>query len=181
MKWSEIADREPKLGTIAADRLIGPRVLLVGTTRRDGSARISGVEPLVMDGELWLSMMCGSAKAHDLARDPRIVLHSVVTGPEAATEIKLRGMVRTETSRDTQQRYADQVAAELGWCPVPGEFTLFAVDVGDVTYIGYDQATGAQHVARWPAGEEYLRPATTPTSLGPRQPVRRVLSAPTAG
>jgi hypothetical protein len=55
------------------------------------------------------------------------------------------------------------------------------VDVGDVTYIGYDEATGAQHVARWPAGEEYLRPATTPTSLGPREPVRRVLTASTAG
>jgi len=59
---------------------------------------------------------------------------------------------------------------------VPGEFTLFVVDVGDVSYIGYDVATGSQHVARWPAGEEYLRPATTATSLGPRQPVRRLLS-----
>ncbi len=176
MKWSEIADREPKLGAIAAERLIGPRVLLVGTTRRDGSARISGVEPLVLGGDLYLSMMRGSAKAHDLARDPRIVLHSIVTGPEAAAEIKLRGTVRTETSRDTQQRYADAAAAELGWRPVPGEFTLFVVDVGDVTYIGYDVATGSQHVARWPAGEEYLRPATTATSLGPRQPVRRLLS-----
>ena len=179
MKWSQIAEREPRLGAITTERLIGPRVLLVGTTRRDGSARISGVEPLVMDGDLWLSMMRGSAKGHDLARDPRIVLHSVVTGPEAGTEIKLRGTVRTETSQDIQQRYADKAAAELGWRPVPGQFSLFAVDVGDVTFIGYDEATGAQHVARWPAGEEYLRPATTPTSLGPRQPVRRVL-APTS-
>jgi hypothetical protein len=120
--------------------------------------------------------MRGSAKGHDLARDPRIALHSVVTGPEAGTEIKLRGTVRTETSQDTQQRYADRAAAELGWRPVLGQFSLFAVDVGDVTYIGYDEAAGAQHVARWPAGEEYLRPATTPTSLGPPQPVRRVLS-----
>jgi hypothetical protein len=175
MKWSEIADREPKLGAIATEGLIKPGVLLVGTTRRDGSARISGVEPLVMDGELWLSMMRGSAKALDLARDPRIVLHSIVTSPEAAPEVKVRGTVRTETSQHTQQQYADAAAADLGWRPVPGEFTLFAVDVGDVTYIGYDAATGSQHVARWPEGEEYLRPATTATSLGPREPVRRVL------
>ena len=74
-----------------------------------------------MDDDLWLSMMRGSAKGHDLARDPRIVLHSVVTGPEAGAEIKLRGTVRTETSRDIQQRYADKAAAELGWRPVPGE------------------------------------------------------------
>jgi hypothetical protein len=176
MRWSEITDREPALGAVAAERLIKPGVLLAGTTRRDGSARISGVEPLVMDGELWLSMMRGSAKAHDLARDPRIVLHSIVTGPEAGVEVKVRGTARAETSRGTQEQYAEAAAAELGWRPVPGEFSLFAVDVGDVTYIGYDVATGAQHVARWPAGEEYLRPPTTPTSLGPRQPVRRMLS-----
>ena len=102
-----------------------------------------------MDDDLWLSMMRGSAKGHDLARDPRIVLHSVVTGRETGAEIKLRGTVRTETSRDIQQRYADKAAAELGWRPVPGEFSLFAVDVRDVTYIGYDEATAP---STWPAG-----------------------------
>ena len=176
MKWSEIAASEPALGAAAHERLIKPGVLLVGTTRRDGSARISGVEPLVMDGDLWLSMIEGSTKAFDLARDPRIVLHSIVTGPEAAPEIKLRGAARTETSQDVQQRYADKAAAELGWAPVVGRFTLFAVDIADVTYIGYDAATGAQHVARWPQGEEYLRPSTTATSLGTPEPVRRILS-----
>ena len=42
MKWTEIAGREPALGTVLHDRLIKPGVVLVGTTRRDGSARISG-------------------------------------------------------------------------------------------------------------------------------------------
>jgi len=36
--------------------------------------------------------------------------------------------------------------------------------------------TTAQYVARWPAGQEYLRPATTATSLGPPEPVHRLLS-----
>ena len=176
MKWSEIAAREPALGAVARERLIGPRVLLVGTTRRDGSARISGVEPLVMDGDLWLSMMPGSAKALDLARDPRILLHSVVTGPEAAPEIKVRGTARPVTDGAVQRAYVAAAAAQLGWRPVVGEFTLLVIDISDVTYIGYDPDTGDQHVARWPAGLEYLRPATTPTSLGPPQPVRRLLS-----
>ncbi len=176
MKWSEIAAREPALGAVAHERLVGPGVLLVGTTRRDGSARISGVEPLVMDGELWLSMMRTSAKALDLARDPRILLHSIVSGPEAGIEIKIRGTVRAETDPEVQRRYAETVTATLSWAPVVGEFTLFAVDIEDVTYIGYDPETGAQHVARWPAGQEYLRPTVTPTSLGPRQPVHRILA-----
>jgi hypothetical protein len=80
-----------------------------------------------------------------------------------------------ETDGDVQERYATAVAAELGWRPVVGQFTLFRVDVRDVTYIGYDTETGSQHVARWPAGVEYLRPSTTPTSLGPPQPVARLL------
>ena len=87
----------------------------------------------------------------------------------------MRGTVCTETTAGIQQLYAETVAAEIGWHPVVGQFTLFAVDIDDVTYIGHDAESGAQHVARWPAGVEYLRPSVTPTSLGPRQPVRRLL------
>src|SRR5262245_59916168 len=49
MKWSAVAAGEPALGVAVFDRLIRPGVLLVGTIRRDGSPRISGAEPLVMD------------------------------------------------------------------------------------------------------------------------------------
>jgi hypothetical protein len=177
MKWSEIEELQPALGEAVRRALIEPRVLLVGTTRRDGTARISGVEPLVLDGTLWLSMMSGSTKARDLHRDPRILLHSIVTGPEAAPEVKVRGTVAENRDPAVLARYAAEVAARLGWQPVVGRFTLFAVDVEEVTYIGYDPETGGQHVARWPAGTEYLRPATTPTSLGPPEPVRRLLTA----
>jgi hypothetical protein len=178
MKWSAIATSEPVLGAVVSDRLIGPGVLLVGTTRRDGSARISGAEPLIMDGDLWLSMMRNSVKALDLARDPRILLHSILVGPEPAAEVKIRGSVRPEHDHDVQRRYAAAVSAEIGWHPVVGEFTLFAVDIHDVSYVGYDADTSGQHVARWPAGLEYVRPSTTPTSLGPPQPVRRLLGSP---
>jgi hypothetical protein len=66
--------------------MIKAGAVLLGTTRRDGSARISGVEPLVMDGELWLSMMSTSRKARDLERDPRIVMHSIITGPRPVAQ-----------------------------------------------------------------------------------------------
>jgi len=178
MRWSEFADRQRVLAAVAHDQLIKPGVVLAGTTRRDGSARISGVEPLIMDGELWLSMMPASAKARDLQRDPRILVHSIVTSPSPPAEIMVRGMVRAEAAADVQRRYAACVAAHLGWRPVPGEFTLFAVDITDVSYIGHDAATNAQHVARWPAAQEYLRPSLTPTTLGPPSPVRRLLAEP---
>lgn len=39
----------------------------------------------------------------------------------------------------------------------------------------FDADGKGQHVARWPADVEFIRPALTPTSLGPPQPVRRLL------
>ena len=56
--------------------------------------------------------------------------------------MKGRGTVRADEDQDVQRRYAAAVSAEIGWRPVAGEFTLFVVDVEDVTYIGYDAGTG---------------------------------------
>jgi hypothetical protein len=122
-------------------------------------------------------MMTGSAKARDLARDPRVVLNSVITSPSPPAEIKVRGTARAVTEQDRQQRYAAAVREQIGWQPVPGQFALFIVEVADVTYIGSEPGTGAQHVARWPPVEEYIRPQLTPTSLGPPQAVSRLLTA----
>jgi hypothetical protein len=176
MRWSEISARQPALAAVADRLLIEPGVLLVGTIRRDGAARISGVEPLVLDGDLWLSMMSGSAKSRDLSRDPRVVLNSVITSPSPPAEIKVRGTARAVTEQNRQERYAAAVREQIGWQPVTGQFTLFIVEVTDVTYIGSEPGTGAQHVARWPSGEEYIRPQLTPTSLGPPQAVSRLLT-----
>ena len=101
---------------------------------------------------------------------------SIITGPAPDAEVKVRGTARLEVSPQVHQRYAAAVRANLGWQPVPGQFTLFAIDIDDVTYIGSDPGTGAQHVARWPPGTEYLRPQTTPTSLAPPQEVKRLLA-----
>jgi hypothetical protein len=174
MRWIDLERGQPDLEAIARRKLIKPGVLLIGTTRKDGTARISGIEPLLMDGHLWLSMMEHSTKAHDLYRDPRLVLHSIVTGPEAGAEVKVRGTARREHDQHTHQHYAEKVTADIGWQPVVGHFALFAVDINDITYISFDETTGAQHVAQWPANIEYIRPSLSPTKLGPPQPIRRL-------
>ena len=76
-----------------------------------------------------------------------------------------------------QARYAAAVGASLGWVPEPGHFHLFAVTIGEVTFIRYDDASGDQHVARWPPAGEYIRRGTTATSLGPPEPVSDILVA----
>ncbi len=175
MHWSDLVSEQPSLAQLAYEKLIKPGVLLVGTVRRDGSPRISGVEPLIMDGQLWLSMLRDSMKARDLHRDQRLVLNSIVIGLEPAVEVKVRGVAQPESDHPVQERYAAAVPREIGWQPVVGRFALFSVKIDEVSYLGYDPETHGQHFAHWPSGVEYVRPATTPTSLGLRQRVRRLL------
>jgi hypothetical protein len=177
MRWSDIEHTQPRLARLATDRLIDPGVVLVATIRHDGTPRLSAVEPYVLAGELWLSMMWQSMKARDLLRDPRILVHSAVTGRDGAEgEFKIRGTVRAENDQAVQRRYADAVAASLGWNPQPGKFHLFAVDIGQVTYITYDPGgSGDQHVAMWPPGREFVRRATSATSVGDPEPASDII------
>ncbi len=112
-----------------------------------------------MDGDLWLSMMAASVKARDLNRDPRVLLHSIITSPAPHAEIMVRGTVRLETGPDVQWHYAAAVAARLGWQPIPGEFTLFAVDIDAVTYIGHE--SGATP-SMWLAGQQARNTSARP-------------------
>lgn len=125
-----------------------PGAVLVGTTRRDGSARISEAEPLVMDGDLWLSMRRTSTRALDLAWDPRILVHSVITGPEPIAEIKVRGTAGAVADEEVQRRNAAAVAVQIGWQPVVGESTLFVIDIHDVAYASFDLRPGNRDAAR---------------------------------
>lgn len=179
MRWSEIESAQPRLAQVGRDRLLAPGVVLVATIRRDGTPRVSAVEPLVTDGDLWLSMLWQSAKAADLLRDPRILVHSVITSRDGgAGEFKVRGTARAEHDPQAQLRYAQAVtAAALGWSPTPGRFHLFAVDIDEATFIRYDDSTGDQHVAMWPAGREFIRRGDSATSVGDPEPVRDILTS----
>jgi Pyridoxamine 5'-phosphate oxidase len=172
MHWSDIEHAQHRLARLGHQRLIEPGVVLVVTIRRDGTARLSPVEPLVLDGDLWLSMMWQSAKARDLLRDPRVLVHGIVTSRDGADgEFKIRGTARTEDDPAVQRRYAETVTSSLGWSPQPGRFHLFAVDISQVSFISYDTATGDQHVALWPPGREFIRRATSDTSVGDPEPI----------
>ena len=177
MRWSEFEQNEPRLAALGEQRLIEPGLVLVGTIRRDGTPRISPVEPLIWEGELWLSMLHGSYKAADLKRDTRILLHSIVTSRDGKSgEYKIRGRAITESSPEVQRGYAQQVRDRIGWNPEPGRFHLFRIEIDDVTFIRYEEATGDQFVTRWPENREFVRRGTSATSLGDPQPYRDLLA-----
>jgi hypothetical protein len=178
MRWQQFEAAAPRLARVAEEKLVGPGVVLVGTIRRDGTPRISPVEPFLLDGELWLSMLWGSHKALDLKRDGRVLLHSIVTSRDGgAGEVKMRGTCREERDLSVQSRYAEAVSAALGWEPEVGRFHLFAVEIGSVSYLRYDDPTGDQYVALWPQGEEFVRRGTSATSLGELEPSAKVYTS----
>jgi hypothetical protein len=177
VRWGEFEQHAPRLAALGKQRLIDPGVLLIGTIRRDGTPRISPVEPLLWNQDLWLSMLHGSYKAADLERDPRILLHGIVTSRDGKSgEYKIRGRAMNESSTEVQRGYAEQVRERLGWSPEPGRFHLFRIDLDDVTYIRYEEASGDQFVTRWPESREFVRRGTSATSLGDPQPYRDLLT-----
>jgi Pyridoxamine 5'-phosphate oxidase len=176
VRWSDFETEQPRLAQVGTARLAGPGVVLVGTIRRDGSPRLSPVEPLFWERDLWLAMGWQSHKAGDLLRDDRILVHSIVTDRDGTDgEFKVRGKAVPVPEPQIQADYAHQVAERLGWTPQVGRFELFRVEVNDVTFIRWDDATNDQYVARWPAGTEFVRRGTSATSQGPPEPISDLL------
>jgi hypothetical protein len=176
VRWDAFEQRAPRLAAVGRERLGHSGVVLVVTIRGDGTPRLSPVEPLFWNADLWLSMGWGTRKARDLARDPRILVHSIVTSRDGTNgEYKVRGRAAAEADRRVQEEYADVVAAQLGWLPEPGRFHLFRVDVEDVTFIRWDDATNDHYVTRWPEGREFVRRGTSATSLGAPEDIRQLL------
>jgi Pyridoxamine 5'-phosphate oxidase len=81
----------PEIARLGMARLNSARVAMLGTLRRDGSPRISPIEPYFAQAQLLIGAMAWSAKAADLRRDPRSVLHSVVTGPDSGESSSCTG------------------------------------------------------------------------------------------
>jgi pyridoxamine 5'-phosphate oxidase-like protein len=175
VRWEEVERRQPRLAELGREKLGGPGVVLVGTVRRDGSPRVSPVEPFFWEGDFWLPMGLGSTKAKDLMRDPRVVVHSIVTSKEGADgEYKARGRARLEIGTVLNERIAEAISQQLGWSPVAGKFHLFRVALEDITFIRWGDHND-QYVTRWPEGVEYVRRGTSATSVGPREPITDLL------
>jgi hypothetical protein len=176
VRWADFERQQPRFAALGREKLARPGVVLVGTVRSDGAPRISPVEPLFWNGDLWLPMGLGTLKARDLRRDPRVLVHSVVTDRDGSDgEYKVRGRAIHEDEPVLTARVADAVAAQLGWRPEVGRFHPFRVDVEDVTYVHWDDRTNDQYLSRWPEGREQIRRGTSATSNGPPEPHREFL------
>lgn len=76
--WREFEQQVPDLAGFGYERL-NNRVAYLATIRRDGSPRVHPVSARIREGRLFVRMYPSSPKAHDLLRDGRYAMHSLVT------------------------------------------------------------------------------------------------------
>jgi hypothetical protein len=136
MRWDGFAGASPELARLGEERLRARELCLVGTLRKGGHPRISPCEPDFVDGELMLGMMWRSPKALDLLRDPRCVVHSVVSnrmGTEG--DFKLYGRAVDVRDDGRRARYRATIKARIDWEPAEPNFHLFAIDVESAGFV----------------------------------------------
>lgn len=135
-------DACPEFADVIRGRLEEQHLCLVGTLRADGSPRISPVEPYLVDGDLMMGMMAGSRKATDLLRDPRLVVHSIVTRWEGDEgDVKLYGTAMPVMQPPRRQRVYQAIADAHGWAePEPDDpaYHIFWVELASAGYVRFD-------------------------------------------
>jgi Pyridoxamine 5'-phosphate oxidase len=146
MIWGDFEAAAAEIARPGRERLEVSRIAMLGTLRRDGSPRISPVEPYFVGGHLLFGAMAWSKKSADLRRDPRCVVHSTVTGPDAGEpELKLYG--RAVEVDNPELRDAHSVG---WWVGRPGaEADVFSLDVERAVLIVWDVEGGELTSTRW--------------------------------
>ncbi|MCB0971444.1 MAG: pyridoxamine 5'-phosphate oxidase family protein [Acidimicrobiales bacterium] len=129
--WQHLATAAPDLAARARAVLASSTNAVLGTVRADGSPRLSGIDPWFSRTQLCFGSMPAARKLADLARDPRLALHSVpwesrrpAEGEDLASvieaDVKVAGRARAVTDRAELHELAEAFAAHRGF-PMPGD------------------------------------------------------------
>lgn len=130
MTWHEFTLQDPALAALGQERLDRNGLVMLATLRKNGWPRISPVEPLFFNGQLYLGMMWRSQKALDLLRDPRCCVHNTVSDRHATEgEFKVFGRALEITDPGDRERYAEAVFQKIGFRPQEPEYHCFAIDI----------------------------------------------------
>jgi hypothetical protein len=103
-----------------------------------------------------LGMMWRSPKALDLLRDPRLVVHSVVTtrlGTDG--DFKLYGRAVPVEQGERRAAYRASIKARIDWEPEEPDYHVFAVDIDSAGFVTF--ASEQRYGLAWTAGGELRR------------------------
>lgn len=129
----------PDLASRVLARFTGHPHHVLGTIARDGSPRLSGINVMCNQGTLWFGSMPGARKVGDIARDPRISIHS------APLEESLEG----GDARIDGRAKALPAELALGWRPGSPEGEFFSVELDKVHLV--EVRDGRLVVTKWNA------------------------------
>lgn len=157
--WDEVATSAAAFGKEVRARFDAHRHKVLATLRQDGSPRVSGIETLFADGDLWLGMMGGSRKALDLQRDPRLALHSASPDPpdDPTTwqgDAKLAGRAVEVTDPERVQAILQSGGQQEA---PPGPLHLFRVDITEVVLVKVGDPPDHLVIESWHEGEGLRR------------------------
>jgi hypothetical protein len=155
MRWDAFNETCPQIAELAEARFRADELVLLGTIRADGSARISPCEVDFAIDRLFLGMMWHSKKALDLQRDPRIVVHSVPSDRmNPGGDVKLYGRVVDERDSDVRAAFRETILARIDWAPDEPEYHLFSLDVEEAAYTVFGEGS---HALAWTPGSGLRR------------------------
>lgn len=155
--WKQFNASEPELAARALAILTSTTNGVLGTIRRDGTPRLSGIDPFIAHGELWIGSMPGARKGADLKRDPRMALHGIPwesrkvrdgAAEPGEGDAKLTG--RAVLASDEEKRAA--FTAERGSEPPDIDTSdVFRIDLATVVVVSV--ADDQLVIDRWSAAE----------------------------
>jgi len=142
MIWRDLEAGAPEIALLGRERLDRARIAFLGTLRKDGSPRISPVEPRLTRGHLVFGVMTRSLKTSDLLRNPVCVLHSAISDPDGAEgELRLYGHA---------VRVQDQIregCRDAWWANGPRESAeVFSLDIEEATFVSWDIECGSSSI-----------------------------------
>jgi len=77
LTWEQFERSAPEMARFGAQRM-SERVMYIGTVRKNGYPRVHPFTPFLSSGHLFAFMEPTSPKGHDLERDGRYTIHSLV-------------------------------------------------------------------------------------------------------
>ena len=144
MRWDAFEEACPEIATLARERFARDELVMLGTLRADGSARVTPCEIDFAAGRLFLGMMWRSKKALDLLRDPRVAVHSVPSDRmNPGGDVKLHGRVVDERDPEVRAAFREAILARIDWAPDEPEYHLFSLDVETAGYTVFGETSYA--------------------------------------
>jgi hypothetical protein len=134
--WKRFEHQAPELADLVRGRFQSTGLGFLATLRRDGSPRVSGIEPLVGPEDVLMGMMWRSLKALDLQRDPRCALHSAsIDKAVAEGDARISGRAVEHTDDRALAAGRQAFSDATGHPPPEGPMHLFTIDITEVMFL----------------------------------------------